>query len=67
MAYTYMNMYMYVYIYTYIYIYLYSCFIFEFSFLEQCLVTNADTLKQLRPIGEEHQELEKRLDQEELT
>jgi hypothetical protein len=27
----------------------------------------ADTLKQLRPIGEENQELEKRLDQEELT
>jgi hypothetical protein len=29
--------------------------------------TKADTLKQLRPIGEENQELEKRLDQEELT
>jgi hypothetical protein len=27
----------------------------------------ADTLKQLRPIGEEDQELEKRLVQEELT
>jgi hypothetical protein len=27
----------------------------------------ADTLKQLRPIGEGDQELEKRLDQEELT
>jgi hypothetical protein len=29
--------------------------------------TEADTLKQLRPIGEGDQELEKRLDQEELT
>jgi hypothetical protein len=29
--------------------------------------TNADTLKRLRPIGEGDQELEKRLDQEELT
>jgi hypothetical protein len=29
--------------------------------------TKADTLKQLRPIGEGDQELEKRLDQEELT
>jgi hypothetical protein len=29
--------------------------------------TNADTLKQLRLIGEGDQELEKRLDQEELT
>jgi hypothetical protein len=29
--------------------------------------TNADTLKQLRPIGEWDQELEKKLDQEELT
>jgi hypothetical protein len=34
----------------------------------QCRETNADTLKQvLRPIGEGDQELEKRLDQEELT
>jgi hypothetical protein len=29
--------------------------------------SKADTLKQLRPIGEGDQELEKRLDQEELT
>jgi hypothetical protein len=29
--------------------------------------TKADTLKQLRPIGERDQELEKRLDQKELT
>jgi hypothetical protein len=29
--------------------------------------TNADTLKQLRPIGEGDQELEKKLVQEELT
>jgi hypothetical protein len=29
--------------------------------------TKADALKQLRPIGEGDQELEKRLDQEELT
>jgi hypothetical protein len=29
--------------------------------------TKADTLKQLRPIGEGDQELEKTLDQEELT
>jgi hypothetical protein len=29
--------------------------------------TKADTLKQLRPIGEGDQELEKRLEQEELT
>jgi hypothetical protein len=29
--------------------------------------TKADTLKQQRPIGEGDQELEKRLDQEELT
>jgi hypothetical protein len=29
--------------------------------------TKADTLKQLRPIGEGEQELEKRLDQKELT
>jgi hypothetical protein len=29
--------------------------------------TKADILKQLRPIGEGDQELEKRLDQEELT
>jgi hypothetical protein len=29
--------------------------------------TKADTLKQLRPIGEGNQELEKRLDQKELT
>jgi hypothetical protein len=29
--------------------------------------TKADTLKQLRPIGEGNQELEKRLVQEELT
>jgi hypothetical protein len=29
--------------------------------------TKADTLEQLRPMGEGDQELEKRLDQEELT
>jgi hypothetical protein len=29
--------------------------------------TNAETLKQQRPIGEGNQELEKRLDQKELT
>jgi hypothetical protein len=33
----------------------------------QCRETKADTLKWLRPIGEGDQELEKRLDQEELT
>jgi hypothetical protein len=33
----------------------------------QCRETKADTLKQLKPIGEGDQELEKRLDQEELT
>jgi hypothetical protein len=33
----------------------------------QCRETKADTFKQLRPIGEGDQELEKRLDQEELT
>jgi hypothetical protein len=33
----------------------------------QCRETKADTVKQLRPIGEGDQELEKRLDQEELT
>jgi hypothetical protein len=33
----------------------------------QCRETNADTLKQLRPIGEGDQELEKRLAKEELT
>jgi hypothetical protein len=33
----------------------------------QCRETKADTLKQLRPIGEGDQELEKRLVQEELT
>jgi hypothetical protein len=32
----------------------------------QCRETNADTLKQLKPIGEGDQELEKRLVQEEL-
>jgi hypothetical protein len=32
----------------------------------QCRETNADTLKWQRPIGEEDQELEKRLVQEEL-
>jgi hypothetical protein len=32
----------------------------------QCRETNADTLKQLRPIGEGNQELEKRLVREEL-
>jgi hypothetical protein len=32
----------------------------------QCKVTNAETLKQQRPIGEGDQELQKRLDQEEL-
>jgi hypothetical protein len=32
----------------------------------QCRETKADTLKQLRPIGEGDQELEKRSDQEEL-
>jgi hypothetical protein len=33
----------------------------------QCRETAADTLKVQRPIGEGDQELEKRLDQEELT
>jgi hypothetical protein len=33
----------------------------------QCRETKADTLKQLRPIGEGAQELEKRLVREELT
>jgi hypothetical protein len=33
----------------------------------QCRETKADTLKQLRPIGEGDQELEKRLVQDELT
>jgi hypothetical protein len=33
----------------------------------QCRETKADTLKQLRPIGEGDQELEKKLVQEELT
>jgi hypothetical protein len=33
----------------------------------QCRETKADTLKQLRPIGEGDQELEKRLVQEEIT
>jgi hypothetical protein len=33
----------------------------------QCRETKAATLKQLRPIGEGDQELEKRLVQEELT
>jgi hypothetical protein len=33
----------------------------------QCRETKADTLKQLRPIGEGDHELEKRLVQEELT
>jgi hypothetical protein len=33
----------------------------------QCRETKADTLKQPRPIGEGDQELEKRLDQKELT
>jgi hypothetical protein len=33
----------------------------------QCRETKADTLKQLRPLGEGDQELGKRLDQEELT
>jgi hypothetical protein len=33
----------------------------------QCTETKADTLKQLRPVGEGDQELEKSLDQEELT
>jgi hypothetical protein len=32
-----------------------------------CRETKADTLKQLRPIGKGDQELEKRLDQKELT
>jgi hypothetical protein len=32
----------------------------------QCKGTNAETLKQQSPIGEGDQELEKRLDQEEL-
>jgi hypothetical protein len=32
----------------------------------QCRETKADTLKQLRPIGEGDQELKKRLDQKEL-
>jgi hypothetical protein len=33
----------------------------------QCRETNADTLKRQRLIGEEYQELEKRLHQKELT
>jgi hypothetical protein len=33
----------------------------------QCRETKANTLKQLRPIGEGDKELEKSLDQEELT
>jgi hypothetical protein len=33
----------------------------------QCREAKADTLKQLRPIGEGDQELEKRLVQEQLT
>jgi hypothetical protein len=33
----------------------------------QCRETKADTLKQLRPIEEGDQELDKSLDQEELT
>jgi hypothetical protein len=33
----------------------------------ECRETKADTLKQLRPIGKGDQELEKRLDQKELT
>jgi hypothetical protein len=33
----------------------------------QCRETNADTSKQLRPIGKGEQVLEKRLDQKELT
>jgi hypothetical protein len=33
----------------------------------QCRETRADTLKQLKPIGEGDKELEKRLDQKELT
>jgi hypothetical protein len=33
----------------------------------QCKGTNAETLKQLRPIGEGDQELEKRSDREEST
>jgi hypothetical protein len=33
----------------------------------QCRESKADTLKQLRPIEEGDQELEKRLDEEELT
>jgi hypothetical protein len=36
-------------------------------FCPQCRETKADILKQLRPIGEGDQELEKRLVQEELT
>jgi hypothetical protein len=36
-------------------------------FCPQCRETNADTLKQLRPIGEGDQELEKRLVLKELT
>jgi hypothetical protein len=34
---------------------------------EGSVETKADTLKQLRPIGKGDQELEKRLDQKELT
>jgi hypothetical protein len=36
-------------------------------FCPQCRETKADTLGQLRPIGEGEQELEKKLDQQELT
>jgi hypothetical protein len=36
-------------------------------FCPQCRETKADNLKQLKPIGKGDQELEKRLDQKELT
>jgi hypothetical protein len=40
----------------------------DISFFKSGFVeTKADTLKQLRPIGKGDQELEKRLDQKELT
>jgi hypothetical protein len=39
----------------------------EIESLKVMFLTNADTLKRQRPIGEGDQELEKRLVQEELT
>jgi hypothetical protein len=39
----------------------------NFIIKKYCVLSKADTLKQLRPIGKGDQELEKRLDQKELT